>query len=520
MKKATALLTLIATMGLVASSALAQVEGDYRTRNSGDWSAAQNWMRYNGSAWAPIGDPPQGSETITVMEEDSIFVNTSVSITGRLINQGIVAEDETLTIEDGGVYQHDRDEGSVPRARWNEGSTFHITGIAQTTPANRNQSYHHIVFETPDQLANFNMDLNDVTIGGDIRVIETGLGRWYLTSAEASQSARVEILGDVIVEGGNFAVHGTSNALTEFVVDHYGDIIVTGGNFSISRGTQGNGTTMWNLHEGDFSIDNASTQNSTATPAGARFVFQSGASQTMTVGEGTDILALPIAVLEGTTVDFGASVLTGSGDFEVFDGAIVGTAREDGVAGMFDGLYVGNRTLHDGSGYLFNGTSAQVTSGLMPETIGDLIIDNAEGVTLSQETTLNGVLRLVSGVFNNAIPLNLGPDATVSEEGGSALHPVSSDTDLQRPVRFFVDQNYPNPFNPSTTLRFGLPSHSEVGIQVYNVLGQHVHTVMEGELPAGTHEVTVDLGGLSTGVYLYRITTETNEITRRMVLLK
>ncbi|MGH7453783.1 MAG: VCBS domain-containing protein, partial [bacterium] len=85
---------------------MAQSAGDYRTRASGNWSVAQNWERFNSSAWVAIGTPPTGSETITVRSTDSVFVNVAVSITGRLVNQGIVEPSVNLSISSGGTYQH------------------------------------------------------------------------------------------------------------------------------------------------------------------------------------------------------------------------------------------------------------------------------------------------------------------------------------------------------------------------------------------------------------------------------
>lgn len=527
MRNLLTILFCFATILLAAAPVHAQEEGDYRTRDSGDWSDAQIWERFDGSAWAAVAEPPEGSETITVVateeSSDSVFVDVETTVTGRLVHQGIVATEGNLAVGDGGVYQYDRDAGDMPIVAWQEGSTFELTGVTAEAPANRNQDYYNLTFNTPDLLSNLNMDLNDATISGDVHVIDTGLARWYLTSVEANDTAIVTIQGDVIVENGTFSVQGTSNVNTTFIVHHYGNINVTGGNFSISRGSQGNGTTTWHIYEGDFSIDNANTQSSTATPRGARFVFEADGTQILTVGENVpvnegDPYALPIEVSSGATLDMGMSRIGGTGFFLLNEGGEIATALPGGVAAIFN--EVEDVELQDNSSYIFNGTEAQVTSESMPTTVQDLSINNEEGVALSQETTITGVLRLQAGVFDNTIPFTLAEGASISEEGGSLLEDVSSDDGPELPERFYVDQNFPNPFNPTTIIRYGLPSAADVTITVYNALGQRVLTRTEGHKPAGVHELTFEAGDLSSGMYVYRIEAGEFAATRQMVLVE
>ena len=534
-QKATTLILTLAVVGIASMPVQAQEFGDLRSRASGDWSSAGTWSMHNGSIWVNAPTAPTGDETIWIHGEDSVFVDIEINITGRLIveEEGRLAAGEgNLTFADGGVYQHNRDDGTIPTATWAEGSVLHLTGVTAVAPANRNQSYHHIIFETPDQLSNLNMQLNDVTIGGDITVLNTGHARWYLTSAEATESSHVTLLGDVIVSGedayanglsAQFSVQGTSNALTTFVVDHYGDIIVTAGNMSISRGTQGQGTTTWNMHEGSISMTgDVASQNSTATPGGAYFVFRSGGTQTLTIDTDATLSSLPIRVENGTILDLGNSVITGSGDFVVRAGSGIALAHPGGVADIFHGDRQGVDTLDVGSSYVFNGPEAQVTSEVMPTEVLDLVINNEAGVTLSQETTVNGVLRLQAGLFDNSTPVTLGPEGRVALEGGSIVDDTVVSVQMidGMPGRFFVDQNYPNPFRARTAIRFGLAENASVSVKVFNTLGQHVATAHDGYLSAGVHELALDLGKLSSGIYFYRVETEREQTTRRMVVLK
>lgn len=88
------------------------------------------------------------------------------------------------------------------------------------------------------------------------------------------------------------------------------------------------------------------------------------------------------------------------------------------------------------------------------------------------------------------------------------------------PQAFQLRQNYPNPFNPTTTIYFDLPKKEHVKLCVFNVIGEEIMTLINDEMPAGTHSFTVNLKHLSSGVYFYSIETNSFLKTRRMMLLK
>ncbi|MDZ7260772.1 MAG: T9SS type A sorting domain-containing protein [candidate division KSB1 bacterium] len=458
----------------------------------------------------------------TIMRIDSLGSVTADSglVAGTVVNKGLLEAVKPLQFSDGSVYEHARDGGSIPSGVWNEGSTLLMTGTVNTAPDNRNQSYYNITFNTPQMLSNRDMGLDDVTIGGNIRVVNTGSARWRLTTAAAGDTAIVTIMGDVIVEGGSFETQGTSNALTVFEVHHYGNVVVTGGNFSVARGSQGNGSgsTRWYLHQGNFSMSNATTQNS--NPTNAWFVFDKDSVQTLTLSSVTyGGGGLAIEVARGTTLDFGLSELGGSGLFMLDEGATLATAHANGIAGAVQST--GTLTFNEGANYIFNGTTPQVTSTLMPKTVNNLTIDNEAGVKLSQETTINGVLRLVAGEFDNTIPFTLGPNGSISYEGGHLKVPVSVIERLPEiPTEFALFQNYPNPFNPSTTIRFDIPKRTHISLKIYDVRGREVAELVDGEHEAGAFEILWNAQGLASGVYYYRISAGDFTAVRKLVLMK
>jgi len=98
---------------------------------------------------------------------------------------------------------------------------------------------------------------------------------------------------------------------------------------------------------------------------------------------------------------------------------------------------------------------------------------------------------------------------------------VDEDSDTQElPVSFGLSQNYPNPFNPATTIQYTIPRAGHVRLEVYNILGQNVVTLVNQQQSAGSYEVAFDGSHLPSGIYFYRLTTPEGSVTRKMTLLK
>ena len=81
-------------------------------------------------------------------------------------------------------------------------------------------------------------------------------------------------------------------------------------------------------------------------------------------------------------------------------------------------------------------------------------------------------------------------------------------------------QNYPNPFNASTIIQYNLPSALDVTIDIYDILGRRVETLVQEQQPAGYHQVVWNATGQSSGLYFYRIQAGEYVKSRRMLLLK
>jgi hypothetical protein len=88
------------------------------------------------------------------------------------------------------------------------------------------------------------------------------------------------------------------------------------------------------------------------------------------------------------------------------------------------------------------------------------------------------------------------------------------------PTKFELSQNYPNPFNPSTTIQFSLPKATQLKINVYNMIGELVRTIADGNYDAGYHKVTLNAFDLPSGAYVYRIESADFVQVKKMVLIK
>tara|TARA_E500000178_G_C16989555_1_gene740119 strand:+ start:1272 stop:1622 length:351 start_codon:yes stop_codon:yes gene_type:complete len=94
------------------------------------------------------------------------------------------------------------------------------------------------------------------------------------------------------------------------------------------------------------------------------------------------------------------------------------------------------------------------------------------------------------------------------------------DEDTGLPAQFSLLQNYPNPFNPSMQIQYVLLEASLVTLEVLNSVGQKVTELVNTQKPAGHHTATFDASGLSSGVYLYKLTTPSFTQTKKMLLIK
>jgi len=159
--------------------------------------------------------------------------------------------------------------------------------------------------------------------------------------------------------------------------------------------------------------------------------------------------------------------------------------------------------------------------GLIPEALG-MFFRTSEGgfdstgiANISVDTTTNKI----TGEISHFSTLVVAPKSS-----GSVTY-IEEFSDIDTPEKFRLEQNFPNPFNPITTIGYKLPKVSYVSIVIYNIIGQKIKTLISERKTAGYHTVkwngTNDRGiKVNSGIYIYRIQTESFSTVRKMVLLK
>lgn len=97
---------------------------------------------------------------------------------------------------------------------------------------------------------------------------------------------------------------------------------------------------------------------------------------------------------------------------------------------------------------------------------------------------------------------------------------TSTDDQIDLPKGFSLNQNYPNPFNPTTNISFSIPVSASVSLEVYNIQGQKVATLVDGFKSAGSYTVSFDASYLASGLYTYRLISNSSVQVKKMMLLK
>jgi hypothetical protein len=106
------------------------------------------------------------------------------------------------------------------------------------------------------------------------------------------------------------------------------------------------------------------------------------------------------------------------------------------------------------------------------------------------------------------------------QEDGEFIYSDILEADLNKPFGFSLNQNYPNPFNPETRISYSIPEAGYVDLRIYNLLGQEVQTLVSETKEAGEHTVHFLADELNSGLYIYKLISGDNVLTRKMTFVK
>ncbi|TAK63883.1 MAG: T9SS type A sorting domain-containing protein, partial [Bacteroidetes bacterium] len=207
----------------------------------------------------------------------------------------------------------------------------------------------------------------------------------------------------------------------------------------------------------------------------------------------------------------------------------VGKAPEDGLdlqryelppsppTGLFDARFTSGRfvEVYPQQPAETKNIPITVSSAAYPITVSWEIADEEKAFAVSCITEKSMIKQPMKGAGNIVIQQPASRIAITVSDGSSA------------PKQFALGECYPNPFNPTTLIRYSLPVKSIVTLNVFNLLGQEITTLLDGqEVDKGEYEISFNAASLPSGVYIYRINAVGQDgilsytDTKRMVLMK
>ncbi|HEX7070924.1 MAG TPA: M4 family metallopeptidase, partial [Rhodothermales bacterium] len=159
--------------------------------------------------------------------------------------------------------------------------------------------------------------------------------------------------------------------------------------------------------------------------------------------------------------------------------------------------------------------------------IGGQTVSDAQRPTFSPD---DGTIAMTSPQFSLVLFYEQGGELSAIQLPESIYNPywfllggtpgTDTEDDLELPSTVVLESNYPNPFNPTTTIRFSLPEASDVTLEVFDLTGRRVRSLVQQTLPPGAHEVTFDAAGLASGTYVARLSAAGVVAVRKMTLLR
>jgi hypothetical protein len=221
-------------------------------------------------------------------------------------------------------------------------------------------------------------------------------------------------------------------------------------------------------------------------------------------------LDLPLEFSEGVTLEEVTFTGTRSENFD-FTAAKIDNEKGTVVLGLIPMVYGEKADLTPGTG--------EIARLIFRVDDQDLESFELKATTLESHSPMFVYTEEVNGEGQTKVTTPEFSDLVIALAGSSGDIPEAV------PSVFALRQNAPNPFNPSTDIAYDLPVAAHVSMEVLNVLGQRVKTLIDGFREAGSHTVTWDGhddygSACASGIYFYRITAGADQAVKKMMMLK
>ena len=467
----------------------------------------------------------------------------------------------SLTVLNGGTYEHARDGGAIPAATWNPSSNCSVTGVIGTIPVSSSfdQTFGNLIWDCPNQSGLLYLESN-ITIAGNFVVTETGTpydpSLKSLRISNSNNGFTITVGGNVVID--NNGAFKMNNSNGSCIMNIGGDLNVNNGNFTICTGTANSTVNVngnVNISGGTLCLKEDNTtfrgilnvkgnfthSNGTVTHldggTGPGVINYTGTSaQTFSRTGGTFLNLINFTVGAGSILDVGTSTITGStGTFTLSSGAGIITAHALGLSssGGTGSIQVsGIRTFNSGADYTYNGSTAQITGNAI-STVRDLTVNNANGLSLTNDIVVNRSLNLTQGTINtggNILSLTNGTPASLSYGVTGFIVGIferrinTTFSDYYFPVgvsrRQMAKFNFSNLSNGSLRVSFQETDPSGSGLPLYDSDGQSIQnefnngfwtTLAQNSFSSNNYSVTLDAVGFDSP---YNINSSTRIIKR------
>lgn len=464
----------------------------YQTASSGLWSNATTWQISTDPLFispAPVaaGVPPDANNSLGITirnghnvtvaaatNADQMVINTGGTLTinsgqtftiangtgtdldvnGNINNAGIITTTGILAFNNGAIYSHTQDGGTVPTANWNTGSTCEITGVVSSVPAGLAQAFYDFKWNCVSQNTAVQLAGLLTTINNDFVLVSTGAPANDLRIFDNNNTGTLTIGSNLNISGGRLAIiNSAANGAGIATVNVNGNLTVSAGGIDMT-GSTANTAAASNLNvQGDVSITGTvfRSQNVpavfTLNKASGIQLFSVNTNSinisniTWKIGDGgsTNVVNLNSAIeihnaatltlSSNATLNCSTFIVTG-GNFNNQMASVLQIGSVDGITNApsaFGNIQTSNRTFLSTANYTYNGISAQNTGNGLPSSLtGILTIDNS-GISGNNTVALTNNGSTASALILNAGIFAIGTSQQINMSNGGTITAITGD---------------------------------------------------------------------------------------------